>query len=209
MLRKKVLGLSIACVTSFAFSSCSTFLDLDPIPPEGLIDTLDSYCADFKYATESLFDAYIIYLTTYDPFDTGNPKEKDIDFSIPLAEKMAIITAEKTRGPEKYYYYKAPSDTKLWIVGFYGEHDRYPIRVQYCLLEDLRTMMIIANNDSSGMVGRWARACWYSIPEEDGERLLEIAGETFAALWEYWESILEDSTEADTDTFSQDSLSSY
>lgn len=199
----------VALVTALVLSSCSTFLDLDPIPPEGLIDTLDSYCADFKYATESLFDAYIIYLTTYDPFDTGNPKEKDIDFSIPLAEKMVTITAEKTRGPEKYYYSKAPSDTKLWIVGFYGEHDRYPIRVQYCLLEDLRTILIIANNDSSGTVGRWKRACWYSISEEDGQRLLEVADETFVALWEYWESKYEESAESDTESISQDPFSSY
>lgn len=201
---RKVL---VAPVAALVLSSCSTFLDLDPIPPEGLIDTLDSYCADFEYATESLFDAYAIRLTKYDPFDTGNPKDKEIDFTIPLAEKMVTITAEKTRGPEKYY--NAPSDTKLWIAGFYGEHDRYPIRVQYCLLEDLRTMVIIANNDSSGTVGRWKRACWYSISEEDGQRLLEVADETFVALWEYWETKHEESAESDTESISQDLLSSY
>ena len=197
----------VALVTALVLSSCSIVLDLDPIPPEGLIDTLDSYCADFKYAAESLFDAYGIQLTKYDPFDTGDLKEKEIDFSIPLAEKMVTITAEKTRGPEKYY--RTPSDTKLWIVGFYGEHDRYPIRVQYCLLEDSRTMMIIANNESSPMAGRWDRACWYSISEEDGQRLLEVADETFVALWEYRASKREESAESDTESISQDPLSSY
>lgn len=181
MLKKYLLKFSVALATVMSLVSCSDEW-LVPV----LINKLDSYCGDFDFATVSIESAYAIYLTTFDPW--YNLETKETNF--PLSDCLVAIKAEKIRGPEKYF--SSPDDMIVWLQCYYGEQEDIPVRVQYCLLDDMKTLVIVANNESGRMSPFWFRACWYSITEEEGVGILNATNETVA-------TILNSSTECSSD----------
>lgn len=159
----------ILFVMMVTLSSCSTFLDLDPIPPEGLIDTLDSYCENFDHAMQTIDNAYGVCLTMSDPL--AIIREKQTLF--PVAEELFTIDEKKISGPNDDNF--SPYDkSKIVFDIYFNESDGLNIRVRFVLLNELNTIVLtVCNLTESSLSLEFFRTCKYSISIDDGESLVE------------------------------------